>query len=103
MTALLKPTGSPTERFTSRDPDDFPTPNRSQENWRFSPLARMNAFFEALMPDVVVEGDQSVPVGAHVDVVDPMTLDAFGRALTPADRVSALAMAGARGGWHVRR
>jgi Fe-S cluster assembly protein SufD len=102
MTALLKPTGSPTERFTSRNPDDFPTPNRSQENWRFSPLARLRAFFEPFEPDGVIEGDQSVPVGAHVDVVDPTTLDAFGRALTPADRVSALAMAGARRGLHVR-
>src|SRR3954471_21441178 len=98
MTALLKPTGSPTERFTSRNPDDFPTPNRSQENWRFSPLARLRAFFEPFEPDGVIEGDQSVPVGAHVDVVDPTTLDAFGRALTPADRVSALAMAGACAG-----
>ncbi len=93
MTAVLKPTGSAPERFTSRDPADFPVPNRSQEDWRFSPLARIREFFEPFEPDGVIEGDERVPDGAHVDLVDPKTLDAFGTALTPADRVSALAMA----------
>ena len=71
MTAVLKPTGSAPERFTSRNPDDFPVPNRSQEDWRFSPLARIREFFEPFEPDGVIEGDQRVPDGAHVDVVDP--------------------------------
>jgi Fe-S cluster assembly protein SufD len=101
VTALLQATGSPAERFTSRDPDDFPEPNRSQEDWRFTPLPRVREFFEAFEPDGVIEGDETVPDGAHVDVVDPSTLDAFGTALTPADRVSALAMAHARRGLHV--
>jgi Fe-S cluster assembly protein SufD len=95
-------TGSPSERFTSRDPDDFPIPNSSQEDWRFTPLSRIRAFFEPFEPDGVIDGDESVPEGAHVDVVDPSTLDAFGTALTPADRVSALAMAHARRSLHVR-
>jgi Fe-S cluster assembly protein SufD len=102
VTALLKPTGSPAERFTSRNPDDFPVPNTSQEDWRFTPLARLREFFEPFEPDGVIEGDQSVPAGAHVEVVDPSSLAAFGSALTPADRVSALAMANARRGLHVR-
>jgi Fe-S cluster assembly protein SufD len=102
MTALLKPTGSPAERFTSRNPDDFPVPTTSQEDWRFTPLARIRPFFEPFEPDGVIEGSQTVPAGAHVDVVDPATLDAFGTALTPADRPSALAMAHARRGLHVR-
>ncbi len=102
MTALLKPTGSPAERFTSHDPDDFPDPNTSQEDWRFSPLGKIREFFATFEPDGVIEGDQSVPDGVHVEVVDPTSLAAFGTALTPADRVSALAMAHAPRGLHVR-
>ena len=98
---MLNATGSPAERFTSRDPDDFPIPNRSQEDWRFTPLARIREFFEPFEPDGVIEGDETVPAGAHVEVVDPSTLDAFGAALVPADRVSALAMARAPRGLHV--
>jgi len=102
MTAVLTKTGSPSERFTSRNPDDFPIPNRSQEDWRFTPLPRIREFFEPFEPDGVIESDQAVPAGAHVDLVDPSTLAAFGTALTPADRVSALAMAQAKRGLHVR-
>jgi Fe-S cluster assembly protein SufD len=102
MTALLKPTGSPAERFTSRDPADFPIPSTAQEDWRFTPLTRIRGFFERFEPDGVIEGDESVPAGAHVEVVDPSSLDAFGTALTPSDRVSALAMANATRGLHVR-
>ncbi len=102
MTALLKSTGSPAERFTSRNPDDFPDPNRSQEDWRFSPLARIREFFEPFEPDGVIEGSESVPAGAHVETVDPRTLEAFGTALVPVDRPSALAMTHASRGLHVR-
>jgi Fe-S cluster assembly protein SufD len=107
MTATLAhshgaPSGSPSERFTSRNPDDFPIPSTAQEDWRFTPLGRIRDFFQPFEPDGVIEGDQTVPAGAHVDVVDPSTLAAFGRALTPADRVSALAMANAKRGLHVR-
>ncbi|HEX3336147.1 MAG TPA: Fe-S cluster assembly protein SufD [Jatrophihabitans sp.] len=102
MTALLKPSGSPAERFTSRDPDDFPIPNASQEDWRFTPLGRIRDFFEPFASDGFVDGDESVPTGATVEVVDPSTLAAFGTALEPADRVSALAMAHAQRGLHVR-
>ncbi len=102
MTALLKPTGSPAERFTSRDPDDFPVPSSSQEDWRFTPLRRIGEFFQPFEADGVIEGDQDVPPGAHVDVVDPSTLAAFGAALEPADRASALAMTHAARGLHVR-
>jgi Fe-S cluster assembly protein SufD len=102
MTALLKPTGTPAERFTSRNPDDFPIPNTAQEDWRFTPLPRIREFFQPFAPDGVIEGDEQVPAGASVDVVDPTSLAAFGAALTPADRVSALAMAQATRGLHVR-
>jgi Fe-S cluster assembly protein SufD len=97
------PTGSPAERFTSRDPDAFPEPTTSQEDWRFSPLGRLRTFFAPFEPDGVIEGDQTVPAGAHVELVeDPSSLAAFGTAFTPADRVSALAMAHAPRGLHIR-
>jgi Fe-S cluster assembly protein SufD len=102
VTAVLEKTGSPSERFTSRNPDDFPIPNRSQEDWRFTPLPRVREFFEPFEADGVIDGDQTVPDGAHVDLVDPSTIGAFGTALTPADRVSALAMARATRGLHIR-
>lgn len=102
MTALLGKTGSPAERFTSRNPHDFPVPSTSQEDWRFTPLSKIREFFEPFAPDGVIDGDESVPAGAHVEVVDPSTLANFGAALTPTDRVSALAMANATRGLHVR-
>jgi Fe-S cluster assembly protein SufD len=102
MTALLKPTGSPAERFTSRNPQDFPEPTTAQEDWRFTPLPRIREFFNAFPSDGVIDGDQDVPAGAHVEVVDPTSLAAFGTALTPTDRVSALAMANATRGLHIR-
>jgi Fe-S cluster assembly protein SufD len=101
LTALLKPTGSPAERFTSRDPGDFPIPRGREEEWRFTPLRRIREFFEPFEPDGDIEGENVVPAGARVETVRPSDLAAFGTALTPADRPSALAMANAEKGLHV--
>jgi Fe-S cluster assembly protein SufD len=101
MTALLTPTGSPAERFTSRDPDDFPAPTTSQEDWRFSPLARLREFFEPFEPDADVAAENVLPEGSRAETVVPAQLPAFGTALRPTDRVSALAMARAARGLHI--
>ncbi|MGI8880861.1 MAG: Fe-S cluster assembly protein SufD [Jatrophihabitans sp.] len=103
-TTIEKPhtTGSPSERFTSRDPDAFEIPSSRDEDWRFTPLARVRQFFEPFTQDGVIEGENTVPEGATVDVVNPSELAAFGTALTPADRVSALAMKYAEHGLHVQ-
>ena len=98
---VLRPSGSPSERFVSRDPEDFPEPTRSQEDWRFSPVVKLREFFAPFEPDGIIEGQNSVPEGAHVEVVDPRELAAFGTALTPADKPSALAMQNAARGLHV--
>jgi Fe-S cluster assembly protein SufD len=98
----LPATGSPPERFTSRDPEAFELPSGRDEQWRFTPLAKIRRFFQPFTPDGVIDGAYQVPPGAHVDVVDPSSLAAFGSALTPADRVSALAMQRAEQGLHVR-
>jgi len=96
------PTGSPSERFTSRNPNDFAVPSTRDEDWRFTPLARIRSFFEPFEPDAVIEAQHTVPNGVTIEHVDPPTVAAFGSVLTPADRVSALAMAQAHSGLHVR-
>jgi Fe-S cluster assembly protein SufD len=101
MTALLKPTGSPAERFTSRDPEAFPEPNTSQEDWRFSPLGKLREFFAPFEPDAETKADDVLPEGVTAETVHPADVAAFGWALAPGDRVSALAMAGARRGLHL--
>ena len=98
----LLPTGSPAERFTSRDPEAFELPSGRDEAWRFTPLAKIRRFFEPFVPDGVIDGTNHVPAGAQVDVVTPSSLRSFGAALVPADRVSALAMQRASQGLHVQ-
>jgi Fe-S cluster assembly protein SufD len=98
----LPATGSPPERFTSRDPEAFELPSGRDEQWRFTPLAKIRRFFQPFEPNAVVGGEHHVPSGTHVEVVVPSSLPAFGAALIPADRVSALAMQRAERGLHVR-
>ncbi|GAB2466622.1 SufB/SufD family protein [Jatrophihabitans fulvus] len=95
MTATLAPTGSPAERFTSRNPDDFPAPDRHQEDWRFSPIPRLREFFEPFEADGSERVEVDAPEGVTHSIVDrehPL----FGRVAEPADRVAALAMANVR-------
>ncbi len=80
------------ERRTSRDPDDFPPPHGREEDWRFTPLARLRPLLEAFSPEGKVVIDVRAP--AEVDVSYAGRTDSLvGSVLTPADRVSALAMA----------
>jgi Fe-S cluster assembly protein SufD len=96
VSTLLKPTGTPAERFTSRNPDDFPIPSTAQEDWRFTPLARIREFFEPFEPDGVTKPDVDAPEPVRTAVV-AMDDAAVGRVLQPADRVSALAFSQASG------
>ena len=100
--SLGRPSGSPPERFTSRNPDDFAIPRGREEEWRFTPLRAIRGFFEPFEADGVIDGENSVPPGAHVDTVTPSDVASFGSALVPADRVSALAMQHATRGLHIR-
>lgn len=88
------PNGRPhVERFTSRDPDAFGVPTGREEDWRFTPLERMRVLLEPITPDGAVTVEVSAPSQVHtryVDADDPIV----GSVLTPADRVSALALAG---------
>jgi Fe-S cluster assembly protein SufD len=89
------PTGSPAERFTSRNPDDFPVPRGREEDWRFTPVAKIRPLFQPFTPDDSFEFETDLPDGVTVSFVGtdhPL----FGSVLTPADRSSALAMANVR-------
>jgi Fe-S cluster assembly protein SufD len=92
MTALLNKTGSPAERFTSRNPDDFGVPTGREEDWRFSPLRKLRPLFQPFVSEDSFRFETELPAGVKVRAVG-RDHELVGAALTPADRVSALAAA----------
>jgi Fe-S cluster assembly protein SufD len=85
-------TGSPAERFTSREPADFAVPTGREEVWRFSPLRKLRPLFQPFASEDTFRFDTELPDGVTVKLVGrdhPL----FGAAIVPADRVSALAAA----------
>jgi Fe-S cluster assembly protein SufD len=99
VTAVLPsptPTGSPSERFTSRDPEAFEVPRGREEEWRFTPTRKLSSLFEPFSSTATVTPQVSAPAGVSVEVV-PMSDPRVGRAIEPADRVAALAWANAPG------
>jgi Fe-S cluster assembly protein SufD len=88
----IAPTGSPAERFSSRNPDDFTVPKGREEDWRFTPLRKLRALFEPFTSEDTFGFETELPEGVTVSYAGtdhPL----FGAAVTPADRVSALAAA----------
>ena len=93
----------------SRDPRDHERPGPREEQWRFTPLARLEPLLS-----VAPDADGSVPppadsVSVDVDAPDGVQVrplspgDAVvGTVLEPSDRATAVAMAGFRTGHHVR-
>ncbi|MDQ1743293.1 MAG: Fe-S cluster assembly protein SufD [Pseudonocardiales bacterium] len=92
MTALLNKTGSPAERFTSRNPDDFAVPTGREEEWRFSPLRKLRPLFQPFVSQDSFRFETELPAGVTLTMVG-RDHELVGTALTPADRVSALAAA----------
>jgi Fe-S cluster assembly protein SufD len=92
MTALLTKTGSPAERFTSRNPDDFPIPTGREEDWRFSPLRKLRPLFQPFVSADSFRFETELPAGVTVRAVG-RDHELVGAALTPSDRISALAAA----------
>jgi Fe-S cluster assembly protein SufD len=84
--------GTPAERFTSTDPAAFEIPTGREEQWRFTPGRPLRSMWRSLddssMAPVEVEAIDGVEVSA-IGREHPL----FGRVLTPADRISALAYA----------
>lgn len=85
-------TGSPAERFASRDPDDFAEPRGREEEWRFTPLRRIRPLLDAGPGDAHLEWELTLPAGveyAELPNDDPL----LAAAPRPMDRLAALAFA----------
>ena len=93
---------APAPRLVSRDPDAFPPVSGREEDWRFTPLARLRGLHDGT---AVVDGVLPVTVTAPEGVVVE-TIGAdhplVGSVLVPADRAAALAMRDAKEGQLVR-
>jgi len=85
-------TGTPAERFTSRNPEDFAVPTGREEEWRFTPLRALRPFFQPFVEVAPPTVEVSAPAGAEVAEIE-RTDPRIGSVLHPADRVSALALA----------
>lgn len=83
------PKGSRADRLTSRDPGAFARPTGREEEWRFTPLARLGTLFDPLDDAAEPKIDISAPDGVIVEQLDRVP-DSF---FVPADRISALALA----------
>jgi Fe-S cluster assembly protein SufD len=84
-------TGSPAERFTSRDADAFEPPTGREEMWRFTPSRRLRDFFAAAPGDPAASAiEATVPEPARFRGIDA-TDELWGIAGQPADRIAAVA------------
>ena len=95
---VIAPTGSPAERFTSRDPEAFEVPRGREEEWRFTPTRRLAELFQPLVPTATTEFDFVAPVGPSFEQTAKQDRR-VGLALQPADRVAALAWSGSDSAW----
>ena len=84
------PADARAERRLSRDPDDFETLTGREEDWRFTPLARLRGLHDGSAAfDGVLDVTATGP--ATVETIGP-DHPLVGTALTPADKAAALAM-----------
>ena len=97
-----KPADARVQRVLSRDPAAFPVVTGREEDWRFTPLARLRGLHDGTaVVDAVLEPTVSAPDGVSVEVIGP-DHDLVGSVLVPADKAAALAMAGFAKGSLVR-
>jgi Fe-S cluster assembly protein SufD len=95
----MVPDKSRAERRTSYAVDDFPVPGGREEEWRFTPVDRLSALFHVAPTD---EGKVTLEVQAAEGVeVDEVAAAETGVG-KPADRVAAVAWAGAEKATRVR-
>ena len=79
-------------RTLNRDPDTFPTLTGREEDWRFTPLARLRGLHVgSTCVTGVLDLTVTAPEGVTVETIGP-DHPLVGTALTPADRPAALAM-----------
>ena len=80
----------------SFDPDDFPMPTRKQDDWRFTPIDRMEEFFTVFQPSGLTKVsvtmiDGSEPPADQVSFSQvPMDQAPCGTVLEPSDRAAAV-------------
>lgn len=80
----------------SFNPDDFPMPTRKQDDWRFTPIDRMEEFFTVFKPSGLTKVsvsmiDGSVPPADQVGFSRiPMDQAPCGTVLKPSDRAAAV-------------
>ncbi len=80
----------------SFNPDDFPMPTRKQDDWRFTPIDRMEEFFTVFQPSGLTKVsvtmiDGSVPPADQVNFSRiPMDQAPCGTVLKPSDRAAAV-------------
>jgi Fe-S cluster assembly protein SufD len=91
--AAFIPDQSRAERLTSYDAADFAIPGGREEDWRFTPVDRLGALFQAEPSDESrLTLDITAPEGVQVSEAK-IGDGAFGSVLRPADRASAVAWA----------
>ena len=88
-----KATGTP-QRMLSRDPGAFAVPTGREEEWRFTPMRRLRRLSAAL-EDAAPLAAAEITTELHGATAERVGMDdeRVGRALIPADRLTALAMA----------
>ena len=88
---MASPTGTPA-RLLSRDPDVFPKVTGREEEWRFTPLARLRGLHDGTASvDAVLPVEVSAPEGTTVETIGadhPLV----GTVLEPADKAAAFAL-----------
>ena len=96
-----KPADVRPERVRSTDPEAFGSPTGREEEWRFTPLARLRALLDGAPSDAHLEVTSDLPDGAELLTVpagDPLLADVP----VPIDRLAALALARSGGALVVR-
>jgi len=77
------------ERLRSADPEAFGVPTGREEEWRFTPLARVRSLLDGAPSDAHLEVSSTLPEGVELVEVPTADLDVP----LPVDRLAALALA----------
>ncbi len=90
--ATMVPDQSRAERTSSFDVADFPVPHGREEDWRFTPVDRLGAFFRDEETGACLAWDESLPGGVTLTSLPLADWRALG-VPAPQDRAAAVAAA----------
>lgn len=88
--ATMVPDQSRAERTVSFDVSAFPIPHGREEEWRFTPVGQLGAFFRDESTGACLDWDEQVPAGVTVTTMSVEQWRAAGLPM-PADRAAAVA------------